>query len=160
MYLELATALIGSPIFRAVAVDVGAAIVSQSVQGLATGALKRRRCAEIAAPTVQAEPALRIVLSVEVVSATPGRVRLRISGLRGDRERADQLTRRLLGVRGVTAVRANPLTGAALVHYDPAVVGQVAVMQAAETPAEPSSGNRPAAARRSAPSLLVAHASA
>ncbi len=154
MYFELTATLLGSPIVRAVAVDVGTAIASQAVQGLATSALKRRRPPDTVAavaPVGQTGPVLRVLSSVQVVSAIPGRVRLRIGGLRGERERADQLTRRLLGLRGITAVCANPLTGTALVHFDPTVVGQIEIMQAAEAPAERSRQDRRSAARRSAP---------
>ncbi len=132
MYLELATALLGSPIVRAVALDVGTAIASQAVQGLAGAALKRRRTPAAPASAAAPQPVLHILPSVEVVSALPGRLRLRVSGLRGDRDRAAVLERRLQHLPGVTAVEANPLTGTILVFFDPRAIRQAEIVTVAE----------------------------
>jgi copper chaperone CopZ len=52
--------------------------------------------------------------------ALDGRVRVRLSRIRGDRRTAARLRAKLRALSGVTAVDANPLTGSVLVEYDSA----------------------------------------
>jgi hypothetical protein len=54
----------------------------------------------------------------QVLSLTPGRLRVHLPGWHG--ERADRIEARLRAVPGVRAVQANPLTGNVLVRFDPA----------------------------------------
>ena len=59
-----------------------------------------------------------------VLSRTPGRVRMRVDGLRGDSASAAVLTEPLRELPGVRFARANHLTGAVLIEYDPARLGE------------------------------------
>ncbi|MGE5502947.1 MAG: HAD-IC family P-type ATPase [Actinomycetota bacterium] len=58
------------------------------------------------------------VAVVPIHATVPGRVRVRVAGLRRDPRMAERLVRRLAGDRVVVAVSADPRTGNALVHYD------------------------------------------
>ncbi len=57
---------------------------------------------------------------VIVLSNLPGRVRLRVAGLRDDPAGAEAVSNALRALPGVSAATVNPLTGSALLHYDPA----------------------------------------
>lgn len=58
--------------------------------------------------------------SVRVVHAVPGRVRLKVTGVKENPGLAAALEERLLGVDGIHRVEVNPLTGSILLLYDPA----------------------------------------
>lgn len=81
-------------------------LVGRSVDGLAYRAIGR--------------PVAR--RAVIVISDIPGRVRIRMGGLRGDAVRAAAVVRSIQGQPGIHQVSANPLTGTVLVHYDPTLV--------------------------------------
>jgi hypothetical protein len=66
-----------------------------------------------------AQPKLGTVLTTDVVSDIPGRARLRVTGLRGDRIRAAEVADGLRALDGVVTAEANSVTGTILVHYDP-----------------------------------------
>ncbi|OAT85791.1 HAD-IC family P-type ATPase [Desulfotomaculum copahuensis] len=53
-----------------------------------------------------------------VLHFLPGRMRIEMPGLQGAKNLSRQLERRLNTVKGVTAARANPLTGRLLIVYD------------------------------------------
>jgi hypothetical protein len=53
----------------------------------------------------------------------PGRLRLRLPGLKRSRDRAEQLAAIARQVPGVTGATANPRTGSLLVLFDPARTG-------------------------------------
>jgi hypothetical protein len=57
---------------------------------------------------------------VEIVHAIPGRIRLRIGGIRKRREEAATAARAVALVAGVSEVRVRPFTGSFIVSYDPA----------------------------------------
>jgi hypothetical protein len=65
--------------------------------------------------------ALAVVEGATVLSSVPGRLRLRLSWLRGDAHRARDIELRLAGFAGVHRTHANTLTGSFLVEYDPAI---------------------------------------
>lgn len=54
---------------------------------------------------------------LQVAHATPGRIRLLSSRLRGQSQQAEDIARRLSAVRGVQQAHANPTTGSITVHY-------------------------------------------
>jgi hypothetical protein len=62
----------------------------------------------------------RLVAAVQIVSTTPGRVRLAVSGLRGDAALAIRLEEALLALPGIDEALANPSTGRLLLRFDPA----------------------------------------
>jgi copper chaperone CopZ len=64
------------------------------------------------------------------VHHVPGRLRIRIPGLKRNLEEARILTKALSRVSGVQSVEANLLTGSLLVHYDPSVSNAAAVLSA------------------------------
>ncbi|HVI95172.1 MAG TPA: hypothetical protein VM753_14260 [Anaeromyxobacter sp.] len=57
---------------------------------------------------------------VEIVHAIPGRIRLRIAGIRKKREEAAKAARSVALVAGVAEIRVRPFTGTFIVSYDPA----------------------------------------
>jgi hypothetical protein len=57
--------------------------------------------------------------SVRVVHAIPGRVRLKVTGVKDNPGLAAALEERLLGVEGIHRVEVNPVTGSILLLYDP-----------------------------------------
>jgi hypothetical protein len=90
--------------------------------------------------------------SVELLHATPGRIRLRIAEVKANPALAREIQRQFATFKGVRRVDANPLTGSVLVLYDPAMSATIAEMAdrlipgldvAANGPAGP--GPRPAA---------------
>ncbi|MHB2021032.1 MAG: HMA2 domain-containing protein [Candidatus Xenobia bacterium] len=58
-------------------------------------------------------------LQGEVLHAIPGRVRMRVQGLKGNEAVARRLERELAALAGVQVVVANPNTGTLLMQYDP-----------------------------------------
>jgi len=59
---------------------------------------------------------------IRIVHAIPGRVRLKVAKLRDNPPLARVIQERLGAVRGIQGVEATPLTGSALVLFDPQVV--------------------------------------
>jgi heavy-metal-associated domain-containing protein len=59
-----------------------------------------------------------------LVHAIDGRLRVRIPAIKRNAGAAVSLEQSLRRVRGVKGVRANPLTGSVLIHYDPWRIGQ------------------------------------
>jgi hypothetical protein len=55
---------------------------------------------------------------IRIVHVLPGRVRLKVSPVKGDPALAQQVKTKLRGVSGVQEVRANPLTGSILLRVD------------------------------------------
>jgi hypothetical protein len=88
------------------------------------GALFAEVAADNAAPEATA-PSLASVLAglsaADVVSQAPGRVRLRLSALRGQPQLAGQLAEALAAVEGIRQVQPNPTTGSVLILLDDAV---------------------------------------
>jgi hypothetical protein len=60
----------------------------------------------------------RVIGRTSVISDTPGRLRLRVAGLRGDQTMAARIARSLDPMPGVVSVTANSLTGTVLVVHD------------------------------------------
>ncbi len=58
--------------------------------------------------------------AVKVLSELPGRVRLRVAGVRDDPACAGAVLNALNALPGVRTADVNPLTGSALLRYDPA----------------------------------------
>jgi len=56
----------------------------------------------------------------QYVHHVPGRLRVRVPGVKGNLEEAVWWEKRIRAQRGVKNVQASPLTGSVLVHYDPA----------------------------------------
>lgn len=144
MSLELVVGLLGSQLVRAVASEVATNLASQVVQQAITSAVTVQRD-EPTRPSVAAAgaPRLRALSTVDVISATPGRARLRPRGLRGDASRAEELAARLWALDGVTAAESNPLTGTLLVRFDAERVTLPEIMAALEprrADAHPDSG--------------------
>ena len=53
------------------------------------------------------------------VHALPGRLRVKVAGIKKSPQTAGQVEQALRQEPGVTAVGANPVTGSVLVHFDP-----------------------------------------
>ena len=120
MSIELVAALLGSQLVRTVAGEVLVNLVGQALTQAITSAITASG-REPTRPTIvvaEGAPRLRALSNVEILSATPGRARLRVHGLRGDAARADELSARLRALGGVAAVEAKPLTGTLLVRFD------------------------------------------
>lgn len=69
---------------------------------------------------------------VTVLSAMPGRIRLHVTGVRGNPTRADALSTTLFSLPGVESANANPLTGNILICYNPRNVHQTHVLAAVQ----------------------------
>ena len=143
MSLELVAGLLGSQLVRAVASEVVTNLACQVLQQAIASAVSAPR--EPARPTAvvpDQTPRLRSLPTVELLSATPGRARLRVHGLRGDDARADELAARLWALEGVTAVEAKALTGTLLVRFDPrrATFREIQAALAPRRPAARSQG--------------------
>ena len=61
-------------------------------------------------------------LQGEVLHAIPGRVRLRVRGLKGDAVGARRLEREVASMPGVKVAAANAKTGTLLLQYDPRIM--------------------------------------
>jgi len=59
---------------------------------------------------------------IRIVHAIPGRVRLKVAGLKGDSSLGTAIQTRLGSVPGVQMVETQPLTGSVLVLFDPQTV--------------------------------------
>jgi hypothetical protein len=69
-------------------------------------------------------------LSVQVVHASPGRLRLRVPGAALENGALGRAAQALTDVAGVQQVRPNALASSLVVHYDGGVVGTVALLDA------------------------------
>ena len=58
--------------------------------------------------------------NIEILHAIPGRVRLRVGGLKRDPGSARGIQDRIADHPGVRQVEANPATGSVVIHFDPA----------------------------------------
>jgi hypothetical protein len=59
---------------------------------------------------------------IQVVHALPGRVRLKVAGVKGNPGLAGKVRKKLAAVPGIRQVEANPVTGNVLIHYDHAAI--------------------------------------
>jgi hypothetical protein len=62
---------------------------------------------------------------VELAHYIPGRVRIRISKVKGNASLAEDIRQNFSAIAGIHKVEANPLTGSVLVEYDPQTVGSL-----------------------------------
>ena len=76
--------------------------------------------------------------AANIMSYTPGRIRIRVRGLRGDLPRGLGLATQLRGMSGVETVCTNNLTGTVLVVYDPRETGRDDILAAVNAAAIPS----------------------
>ena len=171
MSLEIVVGLLGSGVVRAVASEVATTLACQAISAAvgsmarpmiaASGAeasapMQATTAAPTAQPTAQTAPAagaLTLCTSprVEVLSAIPGRARLRVQGLRDDAARTNEAGNTVRSVDGVTAVEANPLTGALLVRFNADQTDVATIVAALEPPARV----RPLRAAERAPYLRL-----
>ena len=144
MSLEIVAGLLGSQLVRAVASEVATTLACQAIQH-AVGTMARPAAGDAAIPDADlsappaglcesAAPELRALPTVEVLSAIPGRARLRIRGLRGDAARASEVVATVRAIDGVTIAEANTLTGALLVRFDPSRTDVAEIVAALEPP--------------------------
>jgi hypothetical protein len=171
MSIELLAGLIGSQLVRAVASEMATTLACQAIQH-AVGTMARPATDRGAAaaptaasapdttplPAVAADtpttptPELRAVSIVTVLSAVPGRARLRVQGLKDDDGRAGTVLNTVRALDGVTRAEANPLTGTLLVHFDQSAIAVGEIVAALEPrPAAP----RPLRAAERAPYLRL-----
>jgi hypothetical protein len=59
------------------------------------------------------------ITSFTYVHSTPGRMRIRVPGRRGDEQFSRWMEQELGAAEGITRVSANPLTGSVLILFDP-----------------------------------------
>lgn len=62
---------------------------------------------------------------VQLTHYIPGRVRVRISKVKGNASLAEEIRQNFSAIAGIQKVEANPLTGSVLVEYDPQMVGSL-----------------------------------
>jgi len=94
---------------------------------------------------------LRPVPNAYVVSATPGRIRLKVVGMRGNSAAAERITDSIRCLPGVAFVSASSVTGNVLVAHDPAAIDAQQIWQALEpralSPQRLTTHRRPRASR-------------
>ena len=144
MSLEIVAGLLGSQLVRAVASEMATTLACQAIQhALGTMASPPAGTptvsdADLSTPTAgpreSTAPELRALPNVEVLSAIPGRARLRIRGLREDAARAAEVVATVRAIDGVKVAEANPLTGALLVRFDADRTGVAEIVAALEPP--------------------------
>jgi hypothetical protein len=62
---------------------------------------------------------------VQLAHYIPGRIRIRISKVKGNASLAEDIRQNFSAIAGIHKVEANPLTGSVLVEYDPQMVGSI-----------------------------------
>lgn len=164
MALEIVAGLLGSGLVRAVASEVATTLACQAIaaavgsmarpvsaaQDTATAPMPQVALAAPSAPTagpsapaaapitrtapVKGALTLCATPTVAVLSAIPGRARLRVQGLRDDTARTTEAADTVRAVSGVTAVEANPLTGSLLVRFDARQTDVATIVEALEPP--------------------------
>ncbi len=109
-------------------------------------------------PPSRSLPAARpqAVRSTTVVSEMPGRVRLQVTGLRGNPTHAAALKKRLLALPGVSQVAVSVLTGKVLVQHDPDRVALRRILATVARPA-PAPARQRSQSADSRPLPFVAH---
>jgi hypothetical protein len=78
-------------------------------------------CGRATPPRRRGAPSLASKAGLAVMSLPPGRIRVRVDGLRGNAALAD-VAAPLQALPGVRLARANQLTGTVLVEYDPTAI--------------------------------------
>lgn len=171
MSLEIVAGLLGSGLVRAVASEVATTLACQAIAA-AVGSMARPVAAGQDSPgatalqpaatqavaqaperSAPADAALTLCTSptVEILSAIPGRARLRVHGLREDAARATDVSNTVRALAGVTVVEANTLTGTLLVRFDASQTDVASIVAALEPPARV----RPLRAAERAPYLRL-----
>ena len=89
------------------------------------------------------EPDIHLVRWTTVVSHTPGRARIAVVGLQNNATAAEMVERRLQQLEGVVASSASPITGRALVQYDPSLTSLEEIRSAIETIGQPQRAPAP-----------------
>jgi hypothetical protein len=72
----------------------------------------------------------------QILHAVPGRIRVKISQVKGNPAFAKQLEQTLAGMGMVRWFKVNPLTGSVLIGYDPARLPAFSELQAGKVPSE------------------------
>ena len=109
MATEFATRYVLAPLVQELSSQLLASTVRAALRATTRGRARPPSSISAAGPSL-------------LLSHTPGRVRLRVPGLRGETKRAAGLVRQLEQLFGVRRVEANLLTGTVLVLFDPAAV--------------------------------------
>lgn len=86
-------------------------------------------------PSLRVVPSLASKAVLAVTSWTPGRIRVRVDGLRGNPALADVVAAPLRALPGIRLTRANHLTGTVLVEYDQTAIGARDILAALESSA-------------------------
>jgi hypothetical protein len=66
---------------------------------------------------------------IKIVHAIPGRIRLKVAGVRDNPTLAGELHQRLVSLQGVKKVEANPRTGSVLILYEAAAFASAEALQ-------------------------------
>ena len=140
MSLEIVAGLLGSQLVRAVASEVATTLACQAIQAAVGTMARPAQSVSATQPAAVANvvgPALYALPTIEIVSAVPGRARLRVQGIRDDADRAAESAARVQALAGVHTADANPTTGTMLVRFDPAVIDVPAIIAALAPPTRP-----------------------
>jgi hypothetical protein len=145
MSLEIVAGLLGSQLVRAVASEVATTLACQALQHAVGTMAKSASAAPIVQPSLAslgaapaiAAPALYALPTVEILSAVPGRVRLRVHGIRDDAARSAESAAAVRILDGVHSADANPATGTILARFDPARIDVPEIVAALEPPTRP-----------------------
>jgi hypothetical protein len=65
----------------------------------------------------------------DYLHALDGRMRIKITEVKGSSGAAEEITRYLHSFRGIDNVNANPITGNVLIHYNPEQIAQTGILR-------------------------------
>lgn len=126
MVIEILLQTLAPMVLEYVIRDVAAPAAKRMVRGTPTDTSGQAGTATLAfQPTAARFSAVR---AVHVVSETPGRLRVEVSGLKGRADLAGKLADDMTAIRGVARVEASMQTGRVLVHFDPAMLTVAALV--------------------------------
>lgn len=56
---------------------------------------------------------------IQIVHFVPGRIRVKLDAIKGNKTGAEEIRQRLVAIDGITHISTNPVTGSVLLLYDP-----------------------------------------
>jgi hypothetical protein len=130
--LIAALELVGPILLEMVLQQVAGPTVKQLVAGVMNQPEANAHAVAIAVVPAARHEGIAALPAVEVVSATPGRLRLQVAGARDQAELAHALTDAARALPGVRQAEANVRTGRLLVQFDPNTLTSDAVVTAVE----------------------------
>jgi hypothetical protein len=130
--LIAALEIVGPILLEMVLQQVAGPTVKQLVAGVMKQPEANAQAAAISVVPAARHEGIAALPAVEVVSATPGRLRLQVAGARDRAEMAQALADAARALSGVRQAETNVRTGRLLVQFDPTALTGDAVVTAVE----------------------------